>query len=849
MRRFFSRPAVIAFCILLFLLFVVRPRAGRLRGRVSQSIAQAVGRRVEISSLHLRFLPRPGFTLDDLVVRDDSTFGSEPVLRAADVTAWLRVGALLHGRIEISSLSLSNASVNLSRGDQGRWNIEDLIERTSHTAMAPTGNGRQSGGPSFPYIEATHTRINFKEGAEKTHLALTNAEFSLWQESRDTWGVRLKAAPIRTDANLTDTGVISINGQWGRATNVHETPIVLSFEWKQAQIGQLSKLIYGTEKQWRGAVVLSGTAVGTPEKLKVTAAGSLEDFRRRDVLGPGTLRLSSRCEAELNLPGREMAELECAAPSGAGMVEVKGGASGPTSDHFPFSKYDLWLIADKAPAQGVLSLLQQTNAAFSGDLSATGELSGSVEISKAGDGQPQGWKGGGSFRQLQISSGDSGNDIILGTVPFSVTGETKDKHAPPRLIAGVYKKGKATDSELDKQPQVIIGPVNLAVGRPGVLRAQAVLRRDGYEAQVKGDTGIKRLLQLAQMLRIPSPAVSADGGSTVDLMIAGGWSGTPMVTGSAQLRSVRVEARGLNAPVEVVTASVAISKDAAHVTNLSTTAAGATLHGWLQIQRPCASASNCEFEFSLRAPELSAAALNSLLNPAVGRSWYRIISLTTRQPPFLLQARGSGKIAIDRLTLGKTDCSRFSADLKLDAGEITLANIQGEVLGGRASGRWKADFTKKPPQYSGDGTLGGGALAQVAELMHDGWIEGTGNVQYEFTSKGWAISDLVDSADLKAAFTVNDGAFPHVVLGSSHSGPLRGAEFSGNLRLQDGKFSFEDAKLESATGVYKVSGTALLKGNLDLKLSDETSAAYNLSGTLAKTRVTPIPIAQAELKP
>ena len=126
MRRFFSRPAVIAFCILLFLLFVVRPRAGRLRGRVSQSIAQAVGRRVEISSLHLRFLPRPGFTLDDLVVRDDSTFGSEPVLRAADVIAWLRVGALLHGRIEISSLSLSNASVNLSRGDQGRWNIRML---------------------------------------------------------------------------------------------------------------------------------------------------------------------------------------------------------------------------------------------------------------------------------------------------------------------------------------------------------------------------------------------------------------------------------------------------------------------------------------------------------------------------------------------------------------------------------------------------------------------------------------------------------------------------------------------------------------------------------------------------
>src|ERR1043165_1138015 len=264
MRRLFIRRTVII-CILLLLLFLVRPRAGGLRGRVSQSIAQAVGRHVEISSLHLRFLPRPGFILNDLVVRDNST--PEPVLRAPDVTAWLRVGALLYGRLEISSLSLSDASVNLSRDSQDRWNIEDLIERTSHTAMAPTGNGRQNGGPSFPYIEANRTRINFKEGTEKTPFALTNAEFSFWQESRDTWGVRLKAAPIRTDANLTDTGIISINGQWHRAANVHETPMVLAFEWGQAQIGQLSKLIYGREKQWRGGVALFGTAVGTPEKL------------------------------------------------------------------------------------------------------------------------------------------------------------------------------------------------------------------------------------------------------------------------------------------------------------------------------------------------------------------------------------------------------------------------------------------------------------------------------------------------------------------------------------------------------------------------------------------------------
>jgi hypothetical protein len=71
--------------------------------------------------------------------------------------------------------------------------------------------------------------------------------------------------------------------------------------------------------------------------------------------------------------------------------------------------------------------------------------------------------------------------------------------------------------------------------------------------------------------------------------------------------------------------------------------------------------------------------------------------------------------------------------------------------------------------------------------------------------------------------------------------------FSGNLQLEDGQFTFRDAKLKSDTGVYKVSGTASLNGTLSLKIIGGTG--YTLSGTLLKTRVTPIPIAQAALKP
>lgn len=846
MKRVFTRRTLIGVCIVLLLLFVVRPRAGRLRGRVSQSIAQAVGRNVEISSLHLRFFPRPGFTLDDLVIRDNST--SEPVLRSPDVTAWLRVGALLHGRIEISRLNLSDASVNLSRDDQGRWNIEDLIERTSHTALAPTGAARQKSGPSFPYIEASRARINFKEGAEKTHFALTNAEFALWQDSRDTWGVRLKAAPIRTDANLTDTGLMSLNGEWHRAANAHETPVELSFEWKQGQIGQLSKLIYGTEKQWRGGVAVSGTATGTPEKLKVSVVGSLDDFKRRDVLSSGDLKMKTRCDVELNLPAREMANLDCLAPSGTGVLEIKGSASGEMSGYLPFSKYDLLVTAQKTPAQGWLGLMKQTNSNFPEDLTAAGEVSGNVEISKTGAEQTAQFKGEGSFKQLQISSTERGNEIAMGTVPFSVLSEEEGKRtAVP--VSAAHKKLGIADRELERQPHIVIGPVSFGLGRSGTMQARAVLRQEGFEGTVKGPAGIKRLLEAAQVLRIPAPVVSADGGSNVDLVIEGGWSRPPVVTGSAQLHTVRAEVRGLNSPLEIANANIIISREAVNVTNLTASAAGATVHGTLQIPRPCASASACEFAFNLRTPELSATALNAVVNPAAGRSWYKVISLGTGQQPYLLQARASGKIGIDKLALGKTECSHFSADVKLNAGTVTLANLQGEVLQGHVSGQWVADFTKKPPEYRGNGTLDDVDLAQIADLMHDGWVKGSGNAQYEFNTKGWTIRDLIESADLQSEFAVSDGAFPRIALGSAPPEPIKEAAFAGKLHLQDGKFSLDDAKLESAARVYKVSGSASLAGDLDLRITNETSAAYNVTGTLAKTKVVSVPTAEAELKP
>ena len=216
MKLFTPKKRTAIAAALILLLFLLRPGASRLKGRIIASLSAGVGRSVDIGSVHLRLLPQPGFDLENLVVYDDPAFGAEPMLRAGEVTANLRLTSLMRGRMEIARLDLNEPSVNLTHGVNGPWNLEGLLQRTTHMPTAPTGKSKSEPRPAFPYIEATSGRINFKSGSEKKSYALTNADFSLWQESENVWGMRLKAQPFRTDMNLNDTGTLSVSGTWQR---------------------------------------------------------------------------------------------------------------------------------------------------------------------------------------------------------------------------------------------------------------------------------------------------------------------------------------------------------------------------------------------------------------------------------------------------------------------------------------------------------------------------------------------------------------------------------------------------------------------------------------------------------
>lgn len=195
---------------------------GRYKRQVTQLISNSLGRPVHLSSVNLRVLPRPGFVLTDLTVEEDPEFGAEPVLHASTVTAYIRLLSLWRGRLELSTISVDEASLNLVRTKEGRWNLDPLFR----TAAAKSTGPNPARPRALPYLEATNSRVNIKNGLEKLPFSLVDADMSFWQENPGDWRVRLRGQPARTDVSLdlADTGIVQMEASLSAVSGASRTP-------------------------------------------------------------------------------------------------------------------------------------------------------------------------------------------------------------------------------------------------------------------------------------------------------------------------------------------------------------------------------------------------------------------------------------------------------------------------------------------------------------------------------------------------------------------------------------------------------------------------------------------------
>jgi AsmA-like C-terminal region/AsmA family len=844
-KVFSSRRAWIAAAVILLLMFLLRPGASPLKSRIIASISSGLGRSVDIGSVRLRLLPRPGFDLANLVVYDDPAFGAEPMLRAGEVVAALRLVSLFRGRVEISRLELTEPSLNLVRAENGRWNVESLLERTARTPMAPTAKAKSGPRPGFPYIEASSARINFKSGPEKKPYALTNADFSLWQESENTWGVRLKGQPVRSDLNLNDMGVVQASGTWQRAATFRDTPLEFNLEWDRAQLGQLTKFLTGSDLGWRGGMQFQLRLTGTPAALEISNDVSIQDLRRYDISSGEPLHLAAHCDGKYAAADQMFHSIMCSAPVGNGMVTLTGDAGVPGTH-----RYGLALIAEKVPASAALPLAQRAKKGLPDDLIANGLIRGSLTIDRRAASKVR-LDGQGEIADFQLASAENKAEIGPETIPFMFTGG--DDTGPGR--ARIHKAASAMRSTAG--PHVEFGPFPVAIGHTSAV-ARGWANGSAYAITLAGDADIAKTLRVSRLFGVPALNTTAEGSAQIDLKIAGEWRGWSystrtdfpgvQVTGTAKLHNVRVPVRGAAGAVEISSAEMQFASDEVRVERLKASGANTSWTGSLRMPRGCGTPSACEVQFSLTGDHIALGELAEWASPRPKeRPWYRVLETTAQAAPSVLGSlHASGRVTTDRLQLHGLTANRVSARVSVDRANVQISDLNLDFLGGKHHGDWRADFSSKPAVCSGSGSVSGIMLGLLRDKIQDRAVAGNASASYRIS--GPCTAEFWNSAEGTAAFDVGDGVLSRISLGANE-GPLAITHMAGQARLQGGKIELKDARLDSPSGTFQLSGTASLRQELNFKLQRNPAIGFAITGTLAEPRVAPLgQTEQARLK-
>lgn len=541
-----ARRRLFLLATLILLVLAVGPPLFTLnsfRNRLESAMSAAVSRKVTVQKVHLRLLPSPGFNLDHFEIQDDPAFGSEPLVRAENVSATLRLSSLWRGRVEVSSLSLEDPSLNLVRSADGHWNLEALLMHATQVPVAPTAEARAEVRPRFPYIECNNGRINFKFGDEKKVYVLVDADFALWLASENKWETRLKARPVRTDADLSDTGTLKISGSFERAASLRETPLHLNLSLERAQLGQLTHLIYGRDRGWRGRIDGEGTLSGSPAVLNGAAKISVTDFRRYDIATSDSFNAEARCDGILALTNRD--EADSSFPVGARIL--RGSCTWPrdkgiinaTGYYLPGMRTgSVQVMAASFPLASLVTLAKHMKRGIADDLTADGTLNGRIALHRGVVPTEPGAMVQDGREHWTLTA-----DPVLRSSFFSRPVESGiwvfnfDEPAASVALTPGPKGNRA-----EPPAQLTLLPTLIPLGGATPSQLAATVTSNGYDLRLEGEADTQRLQDFLQALGLPgleriqskpasvqelaaSARKEAPTTARVNLDISGAWSG------------------------------------------------------------------------------------------------------------------------------------------------------------------------------------------------------------------------------------------------------------------------------------------------------------------------------------
>ncbi len=795
------------------------------------------GRPVEVGRFDFSLLDGARLEAYSITISEDPRFGYEYFLRADALKAGLRWSALLSGRFEFGSLSLSRPSLNLVRDAQGHWNVEQWLppapsNNSRPGFVGPPAAARNVSTARLYRIDVDGGRINFKQGDDKSPLAVTAVSGRVDHDSAGRWQLDLEGQPMRAGVALQQIGTLRLRGTIA-GTSARLQPADLSLSWRDVSLADVLRLARESDFGVRGKVALDLTAKVAPPDPSSNGAAGRSAGAQWSISGAARLsgfhgwRLSEReTDPVANL------SFDAAWRLGEAHMQVRRIQVEMPSSHLQGDGEVDW-------ARGIWPELH-------------------INSSNIGLSDVLAW-----YRALRPDVPENLNlDGMLG-VDVTLSGW------PPRIekgaLAGVG--GKLTLPTL--LSPLLIGPINASASRGGLDFApteisfsaanpvdaaakassdkslqdsftmrgaifpdeSGVFRKPpNWGFSIEGATPrIESWLNLSQALAQPmNNGWTATGGLAVKMRATHmAESSSTVWLGTMDFHDLHLNPVFLNQPVLLSKAHVEFKPLQKTATINSAQAFGTVWQGVVSRKK-----TDSRWTFDVSADQLDTAELDRWLGPRARPSLLTIfigfgksLAEAPDREDFISRISARGRIRIAGLALAPLRFEKFDGDAELAGRTVTIRKAQADFFGGKVAGTLNATVTADP-SYQFQGRFDRVDLARLghATASLNNRISGTTSATLTISSHGVGRENLVRSIEGDGHLDARKAELrglnlASVISGSTQDaspGPITSAQ--GTFHIANGAITTSDLLLENSQGRFQAEGRIDISRALDMRI-------------------------------
>jgi hypothetical protein len=836
MRKRKWLPRIFIFAITLFAASFGLSRALRTSAARRYLIAHleaSFGRPVEVGRFDFNLLDGARLEANSITISEDPRFGHEYFLRADTLRAGLRWPALLSGRFEFGTLSLSRPSLNLVRDSQGRWNIEQWLPPASSSSsrsgfVGPPAAPRSVSTARLYRIVVDGGRINFKQGDDKSPLALIGVSGRVDQDSTGRWALDLAAQPMRAGVELQEIGTLRVRG-YVAGTSARLQPAELSLTWSNVSLADALRLSRESDFGVRGELSMDVSARVAPsnsESSSVSAArwsisgvAHLTGFHGWGLPGRNTdpavnlaFDATWRLGEARTLVPKFLVQTPNSRLQGDGELDWAHGL-----------RPELHLNSSSVGFPDILAWYRALRPGVPGNL----ELEGTLGVDATLGGWPlQLEQGAFASSGGRLTGTSLPSPLKIGAIDASVSRGALNV-APTEISLTAPIAGAMSETVSADDP-----PANSFTMRGTIIPDGSGIfhRPSNWNFSIEGATPrVENWLALSEALAQPRNANwAATGGLAVKMRAihtarsqATDWLGT------IDSRDLSVTLAHLNQPLRFPRARIEFAQAQRNLTLSAAQAFGATWRGAAVRKN-----ADRQWTFDLSADQVDAAELDRWLGPRARPG--QLLRFTdagnsTADVPGREAAvagiAARGRLRISEIMLAPLHFEQFDGQAELAGRTITIRKAQADFFGGKAAGALDARLLADP-SYEFQGRFDRVDLARLGRAVPslNNRLAGTASAALMLSAHGVGRQNLVRSIEgdgrLDARNVQLDGLdFASLISGADlNSSPGKFASARGNFHIGGGGIEVADFVLDNLQGRFQAQGRIDFSHALTLRI-------------------------------